>query len=309
MKLVRQSIRQIWNKSSMHCAFTDLIYFEKKWYCAFREGSHHMSFDGKIRVLMSDDGVKWKAHSLIPWSGGDLRDPKFFITPEGKLFFTAGVRVAARPNLSNRVFSVTFELERGRFSQYHISKDNALTWRWSASTQNNSVYSVAYSGLDGVGCLYKSIDGKNWIKHVTNFYPQSPCFTNETSIAFKRSGLAFCLTRRDGSNCNALLGTSKAPYKKWNWIDLNIAVGGPKLLFLNNNTMIAAFRVFTEDDAKTMVYQFSELGEVKHLYTLPSSGDCSYPGLVEVNGQLWVSYYSSHNSNTSIYLAKFSISA
>ena len=37
---------------------------------------------------------------------------------------------------------------------------------------------------------------------------------------------------------------------------------------------------------------------------LPSGGDTSYPGLVWRDGVLWVSYYSSHEGKTSIYLAK-----
>ena len=37
---------------------------------------------------------------------------------------------------------------------------------------------------------------------------------------------------------------------------------------------------------------------------LPSGGDCSYPGLVWHEGVLWVSYYSSHEGRTMIYLAR-----
>jgi hypothetical protein len=38
---------------------------------------------------------------------------------------------------------------------------------------------------------------------------------------------------------------------------------------------------------------------------LPSGGDTSYPGFVVVGDELWVSYYSMHNSkNASIHLAK-----
>ena len=37
---------------------------------------------------------------------------------------------------------------------------------------------------------------------------------------------------------------------------------------------------------------------------LPSGGDCSYPGMVWHDGLLWMSYYSSHEGKTSIYLAK-----
>jgi len=41
--------------------------------------------------------------------------------------------------------------------------------------------------------------------------------------------------------------------------------------------------------------------------TLPSGGDCSYPGLVWHENLLWMSYYSSHEGKTSIYLAKIEI--
>ena len=40
---------------------------------------------------------------------------------------------------------------------------------------------------------------------------------------------------------------------------------------------------------------------------LPSGGDCSYPGMVEHDGLLWMSYYSSHEGKTSIYLARIEV--
>jgi len=51
-----------------------------------------------------------------------------------------------------------------------------------------------------------------------------------------------------------------------------------------------------------------ELGPQKGTLTefliLPSGGDTSYPGLVWHEDQLWVSYYSSHEEKTAIYLAR-----
>ena len=41
--------------------------------------------------------------------------------------------------------------------------------------------------------------------------------------------------------------------------------------------------------------------------TLPSGGDNSYPGLVWHEGTLWMSYYSSHEAKTSIYLAEIAL--
>ena len=40
---------------------------------------------------------------------------------------------------------------------------------------------------------------------------------------------------------------------------------------------------------------------------MPSAGDNSYPGLVLHEDVLWVSYYSSHDGKTSIYLAKLKL--
>jgi hypothetical protein len=37
---------------------------------------------------------------------------------------------------------------------------------------------------------------------------------------------------------------------------------------------------------------------------LPSGGDNSYPGMLIHDKKLWVSYYSSHEGNPSIYLAQ-----
>jgi hypothetical protein len=45
-------------------------------------------------------------------------------------------------------------------------------------------------------------------------------------------------------------------------------------------------------------------GTITEALELPSGGDTSYPGMVFHEGVVWVSYYSSHEEKTSIYLAK-----
>jgi len=42
----------------------------------------------------------------------------------------------------------------------------------------------------------------------------------------------------------------------------------------------------------------------KPVLTFESGGDTSYPGLVYHEGVLWVSFYSSHEGSTRIYLAR-----
>jgi hypothetical protein len=52
------SVARIWDGGA-HNAFTDLIRWRNRWYCTFREGDAHVGGDGRIRVLVSDDGETW----------------------------------------------------------------------------------------------------------------------------------------------------------------------------------------------------------------------------------------------------------
>ncbi|HBE42193.1 MAG TPA: hypothetical protein DDW27_13470, partial [Bacteroidales bacterium] len=59
---------KIWDQAE-HNAFTDIIKYEGKYYCTFREGGGHVPWpsgiDGKIRILVSKDGEKWKSAGLL----------------------------------------------------------------------------------------------------------------------------------------------------------------------------------------------------------------------------------------------------
>ena len=49
-------VRKIWDRAP-HNAFTDLIRFEERWFCVFREGKAHVSPDGALRVITSPDAL------------------------------------------------------------------------------------------------------------------------------------------------------------------------------------------------------------------------------------------------------------
>jgi hypothetical protein len=73
---------------------------------------------------------------------------------------------------------------------------------------------------------------------------------------------------------------------------------------LADDSMIAGGRLYGPDrNNKTAIGRMT-LDGYKPELTLPSSGDNSYPGFVWENGTLWVSYYSTHEGKTSIYLAR-----
>src|SRR4051812_21563475 len=75
------SVRKIWDAGA-HNAFTDLIRFNGKWFCTFRESEAHVGGDGNIRVITSTNGEQWESAALLSEAGVDLRDPKLSITPD-----------------------------------------------------------------------------------------------------------------------------------------------------------------------------------------------------------------------------------
>lgn len=298
----------VW-QSEKHSAFTDLIYFEHSWWCAFREGSTHMSLDGNIRIMTSVDAHHWQTQTLLTWQGGDLRDPKFSLRPDGRLLLTAGMRWSTPVNARESFYSLglLYDAKTREWHEPVIDGLGKATWRWAPTWHEKVVYTVGYEGRDSQGCLYRSNDGLRWQIHKAPFFPISCFYTNESSLAFD-SNCAYCLTRRDTARgAVALLGSAQPPYENWQWRKTNTALGGPKLLRLSNGEWIAAFRKinYRRGTARTLIQKMDvKTARFKPWLSLPSGGDTSYPGLVESGGRLLVSYYSSHEHHqASIYLA------
>ena len=76
------------------------------------------------------------------------------------------------------------------------------------------------------------------------------------------------------------------------------------MIRLPDGRLIAGVRRY-DDGARTAIMSVDpDTGKLTELLKLPSGGDTSYPGLVWHDNLLWITYYSSHESKTSIYLAK-----
>lgn len=84
--------QMIWD-AAPHNAFTDLTRWKGQWYCSFREGEAHSSYDGTARILRSADGDSWQTAAHFVDEGHDLRDPKLCVLPDGRLLVGVGARV------------------------------------------------------------------------------------------------------------------------------------------------------------------------------------------------------------------------
>jgi hypothetical protein len=61
-------------------------------------------------------------------------------------------------------------------------------------------------------------------------------------------------------------------------------------------------RLYEPDGHYTGILVTDLDGNILKTIKLPSKGDTSYPGMVIYDGQLWFTYYSTHETKTSIYL-------
>src|SRR4051812_20646574 len=78
-------VRMIWD-AGKHNAFTDLTRYKNRWLCTFREASAHVSQDGAVRVIASDDAANWKPLALLHGRANeDLRELKFAHLLDGRL--------------------------------------------------------------------------------------------------------------------------------------------------------------------------------------------------------------------------------
>jgi len=306
---------RIWG-SELHCAFTDLVRHRSRFFCAFREASGHMpgadDADGVIRIIVSDDGSAWSSAARIAQEGVDLRDPKLSVTPDGRLMVLAAGGTYEDGKLIRRTPCASFSNAAGDgfsdFAPLGIAPGVATAndWLWRVTWHANAAWGVVYQpaaeedwGLQ----LVRSADGIDY-ELVCTLDPGG--LPNEATVRFLPDATMVIVVRRGGEDRSGMIGSSNPPYREWTWHPIGIRLGGPDLVCLHDGALILGTRHHGEEKGEytTILGRLELDGTFTHLVDLPSSGDTSYPGLLVHEDELWVSYYSSHEGPTAIYLAR-----
>jgi len=150
-------VRKIWDKGA-HNAFTDLVRWNEKFYCAFREGRGHVSTDGKIRVLESKDANLWESAVLAALGGYDLRDAHLSVTPDGRLMLMGGAAPRKKDNQAAPTGTfVSFSQDGERWIRPQIVVQQGR-WLWRVTWHKGnaygvskaSAYSVSYGAKEGM---------------------------------------------------------------------------------------------------------------------------------------------------------------
>lgn len=307
------SIEKIWDHAD-HNGLTDLILYKDEFYCTFREAdTHYAGSNGIIRILKSSNGVVWNLVTTLEWEGWDLRDPKLSIMPDGRLLLLIGASQYTSEKVRLDHCSIVCFSDDGANYTPFTKLDLGEEWLWRLTWHHGVGYGISYffkDPKDRAGPwgtkLYKTVNGIDY-QYITEF--PIPGHPNESTIRFLPNDQMVALVRRDGVNTrHAWIGSSFPPYEDWLWAEAHYHIGGPNFLILPKGQMIAAGRVLDITPygyfCKTALFDMN-LHQLQPILFVPSFGDCSYPGLVYQDPYLWMSYYSSHEGKSNIYLAKF----
>jgi len=293
--------RKIWD-AAPHNAFTDLVRFNGEWYCSFREAAEHaVTVPGSARVLRSTDGRTWTSACLMTSPTEDFRDPHLTITPDNRLMlYVASATPAPINGVTHRNFAWFSQDGTHWTDRAEIGEPNI--WLWRITWHQGTAYGIGYYwyGQPFIR-LYTSTDGVHFSTLVSDM--GAPIEANETTrLLFMDDGRAYVLAREGA------WGTATPPYTQWTWQTLGFVPGGPEALRLPDGRFIVASRLSDGAARTSLSWGDPVAGTLTECLTLPSGGDTSYPGLVWYDNLLWISYHSSHEGRTSIFLATVAIS-
>jgi hypothetical protein len=308
-------VERIWDRAP-HNAFTDLVDFQGRLYCTFREGTGHVpgreGNNGVVRVLVSEDGRNWRSAALIIEPGVDLRDPKLAVTPDGRLMVVMGGSFYEGEKLLGRQTRVSFSDPTGRRfgAPRPVTIDPRIRtkgdWLWRVTWRGGLGYGIVYQLEQPGSDEYRAhlVSTRNGIDYQFISTLEIPGRPNETTLRFAADGELIAWVRRERGNQKGWIGFSRAPYRDWSWKEQPVRLGGPNLMVLPGGELIGVTRGHhAEQKTSTYLARLGRDGAVDPLLTLPSGGDTSYGGMVRRGDQLHISYYSSHEGRSAIYLA------
>jgi hypothetical protein len=318
-----ESVRRLFDDGN-HNAFTDLCRYRGWYYLTFRNCPQgHMLFTSShIIVMRSPDGQAWQQVHTFSVPYRDVRDPHFMVFGE-RLFVYSGTWWVDPKDSHN--------MDLNDHLGYCAWSDDGLAWQgptllngthgfyiWRAGAHDGVAYlngrrhrdfTVVAERREGdelmESWLMSSPDGFNWTPHGL----MQASYGDETAFAFEDDGSCLAVARSMAPR-PAQVCRSKPPYTEWTQTDLDRNVGGPMLARWGGGYLVGGRKTIEKNRPVTTFYWLED-DRLHEIMELPSGGDNSYPGFVELApGRGLLSYYSSHEGSgtslapSSIYLAE-----
>lgn len=307
-----------------HNAFTDLIRFQGRLYLTFRScPDGHMVFPSStIIVVASDDGEEWELVHRFSVTKRDTRDPHFVVFRD-RLFVYTGTWYCGDGPPEHR--------DLNEHLGYAAWTDDGADWHspvmlegtyghyvWRAAAHGDRVYLCGRRKHEFVkidtpeddpaveSAMLESDDGL--VFRFRGLFQEQ--YGDETAFLFEDDGSLLAVAR-SGSGRNAQLVRSTPPHEEFERTDLGRYIGGPLLTKWNDRYVVGGRR--TIGDPRTVLCWLDN-AQLTEFAELPSAGDNSYPGFVQLDEKrALVSWYSSHERDeagrviTAIYLAELEL--
>lgn len=317
-----ETLWQVYNDGN-HNAFTDLCWFRDHYYLTFRScpGGHMLFTSSRILVLRSRDAQSWSLVYTFSAPNRDVRDPHFLVF-QNKLFVYSGAW-PVDPNDSHK-------LDQNNHLGFGVWSEDGATWSepqaltgthgyyiWRAAAYGNTAYlngrcirgfvTPADNAEERAlmqSWLLQSSDGLTWAP--TGAFQEE--YGDETAFLFEDDGAIMAIARAEAA-FPAQLCRARPPYQSWTRKTLDRAVGGPLLARWGKGYLVGGRKTLERRPVTTLYWLIED--ELVEIMELPSGGDTSYPGFVQLapdRGLL--SYYSSHEGSgtglapSHIYLAE-----
>ena len=329
------NVRRVFHNGE-HNAFTDLIRWQEKFWLTFRScpDGHPVYPSASVIILTSTDAKQWTQVHRFSVAKRDTRDPHFLVFGD-KLFVYTGTWYCGDTAPPRSDYTLNKHLGYAAWSedgkQWHspiMLEGTFGHYVWRANTFDGKAYlcgrrnrqfdmTALGEGAIVESAMLESDDGLIWRKR-TLFQEERG---DETAFLFEPDGSILAVGRRGGDKAQFL--KSSPPYTQWERRDFDRYIGGPLIAKWDGRIVVggrksgAAF--VGNRGPKTALYWLdpespTEQDLLSEFAELPSGGDTSYPGFVELSPTRAVlSWYSSHEKDadgkiiTAIYMADLEI--
>jgi hypothetical protein len=319
------NIRRVFH-NGQHNAFTDMVRFKDTFYLAFRScpDGHMVHPTSSIIILSSADAKQWKQVHRFSVAKRDTRDPHFLVFKD-KLFVYTGTWYSGETTLKYEDYDLNKHLGyaawsadgakwhspvmlEGTFGHY-IWRANAFDGKayLCGRRKKNFAMTPRGEGPKVESAMLESEDGLIW-RTRTLFQEVRG---DETAFQFEADGSVIAIGRQGRDKAQLL--RSAPPYTQWQRKELDRYIGGPLLVRWGSRYAVGGRKTIGGKGAKTsMCWLVND--QLHEFAELPSGGDNSYPGFVELSpNRAIVSWYSSHETDaqgetiTAIYMADLEI--
>lgn len=314
-------VRRVFHNGE-HNAFTDMVYFEGQFYLTFRScpDGHMVHPSASIIILTSADRKQWNQVHRFRVDKRDTRDPHFLVFKR-RLFVYTGTWYCGET-------SPTYdECDLNKHLGYAAWSDDGIQWHspvmlegtfghyiWRANSfgakaylcgRRKRAFAMAPRGEGALveSAMLESDDGLIWRTRALF----QEVHGDETAFQFDAQGNILAIGRRGRDKAQLL--RSKRPYTQWQRQELDRYIGGPLLAEWGGRTVVGGRKTIDGQGPKTSLCWLLD-DQLHEFAELPSGGDNSYPGFIEISPRrAMVSWYSSHEKNaegetmTAIYLA------